>query len=550
MKKILLAGVVLLAILLLTLFSKTMNKKIFIILMVVLLIVAATFIFKRINNRTSHPPIPISNPVANSPRNTVPTPALIPDKNPSPEPAPISIEKNNWIQEGAIYNVNIAQFDTNKTYLELSNLIPKLKELGIKTIYLAPIWNSIETQKSKTSGYSLINNELNSNYGTEQDLRKLISTVHANDMKILFDLVISYRPEESIEYKNSPEMFLHYKNNGSIYHWRWEPSTDQTSPAFIARISDMAEYYVKNFDIDGWRIDAPQINIKEGDEKNLLLGNGKPIPSNYGATELLKEVKRKITAVKADAILYAEMPGPLCERDSQGCDTAFDEDVEASYNWYFSGWLNYPTRLPVGSITYKDGFLNQIVNNKVASEDLVNYMIKENKKNNRVRSHFSENHDTQRVQVAYPKQNKALLTLISTIPGVPMIHAGQETGNTKKQVIELSRYNINSDLWKFYSKVLNVRNSSASLKYGDIKNVWKSGDNVYAYSRTYENETIVVMINFNSNATGAISYLDLPFAKGAQLKDELSGEIFVVSDPDNFKISVPAYGSRILTVKK
>lgn len=459
-----------------------------------------------------------------------------------------SKDGNHWIREGAIYEVNIANFSTKKTYSELTSLIPKLKSLGIKTIYLLPIWNSIETQKNKTSGYSLINSELNPNYGTEKELKQLIDTVHANNIKILFDLVISYRPDTSVEYKNHPEMFLHNKKDGSIYRWRWGYSTDQTSPEFISRISDMAEYYVKTFDINGWRIDAPQINIKEGDEGNLLLGNGKPIPPDYGAKNLLKEVKRKITAIKPDAILYAEMPGPLCERAPETCDTAYDEYAEASYNWYFSGWLNYPTKLPIGSITYKNGFLDKIVNNKATSRDLVDYMIKENIKNNRIRSHFSENHDTQRAQSAYPKQNKALLVIISTIPGVPMIQAGQEIGSTKKQVVDLSGYNTNSDIWQFYKKVLSVRNSNNTLKYGDIKNVWKSGDNIYAYSRTYENETAVVVINFNGKQ--AESVLDIPFDKGTQLTNELSGEIFNVGDPANFNISVPAYDSRILTIKR
>lgn len=454
----------------------------------------------------------------------------------------------SWLNEGAIYNVNIAQFDTKKTYSELTQLVPKLKELGIKTIYLAPIWNSIETQQSRTSGYSLINSELNPNYGTEEDLKNLIDTVHANDMRILFDLVISYRPDTSIEYKNSPEMFLHYKNDGSVYKWRWGYSTDQTSTAFIVDMSNMAEYYVKNFNIDGWRVDAPQVNIKEGDEKNLLLGNGTPIHSNYGAAELLKEVKRKITAIKSDAILYTELPGPLCERTPQTCDTAFDEYAEISYNWYFSGWLDYATRIPIGPITYKNGFLDNVVANKTTSQDLVNYLINENIKNDRTRSHFSENHDTQRVQAVYPKQNKALMALISTIPGVPMIHAGQETGNTKKQVVDLSGYDTNSDLWQFYSKVLNIRNSNNALKYGEIKNIWKDGDNVYAYSRTYGNETVVVVINFGDLQTTSI--LDMPFKKGDMLKDELSGESFTITNAANFQIYVSAYGSKILSLKE
>ncbi len=543
MKKILLMGIILLIIVILAINSSSLFNLAF---TSDSLFIPAVSKNPLPSSATTSSLIPVSTPIpsflfASTPTST-PTPILTPKFTPTP-----TLE-NNWIQEGAIYNVNIAQFDTNKTYSELTQLVPKLKELGIKTIYLAPIWNSIETQNYKTSGYSLINSELNPYYGTKEDLKNLIGIVHANNMKILFDLVISYRPEESVEYKNSPEMFLHNKNNDSIYHWRWEPSIDQTSPAFIAEMANMAEYYVKNFNIDGWRVDAPQINIKEGDENNLLLGNGTPIPSNYGAAELLKEVKRKITAIKSDAILYTEMPGPFCERAPQTCDTAFDEYAEISYNWYFSGWLDYKTRIPIGSITYKNGFLDKVVANKATSQDLVNYLINENIKNDRTRSHFSENHDTQRVQAVYPNQNKSLMTLISTIPGVPMIHAGQETGNTKKQVVELSKYNTNSDLWQFYKKVLNIRNSSNALKYGDIKNVWKSGDNIYAYSRTYENQTTIAVINFNGRQVDSV--LNIPFSSGAQMTDQLSGESFTINDPANFRISVKAYGSRILTAKK
>ncbi|MFH1127238.1 MAG: alpha-amylase family glycosyl hydrolase [archaeon] len=454
----------------------------------------------------------------------------------------------SWLNEGPIYNVNIANFNSDRTYSELASLIPTIKALGIKTIYLAPIWNSLETSQYKTSGYSILDySQLNPDYGTESELKSLVNTVHANDMKIIFDLVISYRPAESADYQKHPEWFLHYPDD-KIYLWRWGYSTDQTSPGFIENISDTAKYYVQNLGIDGWRVDAPQKNIKSGDESRILLGNGKQIPSNYGATELVREVKRKISSVNPDAILYLEMPGPLCETDPLDCDTSFDEFGEASYNWYFSGWLDYPTRIPVGLITYKNGFLDKVVTNKATSDDLVNYLLPGNIKYNRARSHFSENHDTQRVQMVYPSQNKNLLVMISTIPGVPMIRAGQEIGEIAKKSVDLSRYDTDSDLWKFYSKVFHIRNNSPALKYGGIKDVWKGKDNVYSYSRTYENETVIVVINFGDMQTTSI--LDIPFKKGDMLEDELSKESFTITDAADFQISVPAYGSRILSLKE
>ncbi len=456
-----------------------------------------------------------------------------------------------WMREGPIYEVSIATIDTpsGRKYSTVTNLVPALKDLGIKTIYLLPIWVSPQTYTDKTSGYNIVNySQLNPYYGTEKDLHDLVDTVHANNMRILFDLVVSYKPDSSVEYENHPEWFLHYPD-GTIYKWRWGYSTDHTSPGFIDSIADAAEYYVKEYHIDGWRVDAPTVNIKGGDEPRILLGNGDNIPQDYGAEQLIKEVKRRIINLKSDAVLYPESPGPLCEKDPPGCDTSFDKYSEVSYNWYFSGWLDYPIKhIPTGTITYRNGFLDKIVTNKATSEDLVNYLANENIKYNRSRSHFSENHDTQRVQLAYPDQNKNLLVLISTITGIPMIFAGQEIGDTKKLSSTLTKYNTKSDLYQFHKKVFSIRSSHAALKYGDIQNVWKSGDNTFAYSRTYEDETVVVVINFKGKQ--ATSVLNVPFNKGDILKDELSGEEFTVSDPNNFRISTPTYGSGILTLKR
>ena len=144
--------------------------------------------------------------------------------------------------------------------------------------------------------------------------------------------------------------------------------------------------------------------------------------------------------------------------------------------------------------------------------------------------------------------------MISTLPGIPFIQTGQEIG-AKNDWFRSGNLNPQVDwnggdygLSDFYKKVLNIRNASDALKYGDIKNIWRSGDNVIAYSRTYENETIIVVINFSGKQT--TSTLNLPFKSGTILSDEISSEELTVINPSNFKISVPPYGSRILTIKK
>ncbi len=120
------------------------------------------------------------------------------------------------------------------------------------------------------------------------------------------------------------------------------------------------------------------------------------------------------------------------------------------------------------------------------------------------------------------------------------------SGSAAKAAVDWA--NGDYELRDYYKKVLSIRNSNNALKYGDIQNVWKSGDNTFAYSRTYGDEIVVVVINFRG--VQAASVLDVPFNRGDVLKDGLSGETFTVTDPSNFRITIPAYGSRILTLEE
>jgi len=143
------------------------------------------------------------------------------------------------------------------------------------------------------------------------------------------------------------------------------------------------------------------------------------------------------------------------------------------------------------------------------------------------------------------------VVLVSTIPGVPYIGLYELFGSRLADKLhEISGDSVATAPKRraFWKKVLNIRNRSNALKYGTIENVWKSGDNTYTYLREYKNEKVVVVINFLNKR--AVSTLNLSFlTKGTILYDELNNEKLIVDDPSNFKISLPAYSSRILILK-
>jgi len=450
-----------------------------------------------------------------------------------------------WLKEGPIYQTHPRAYP-NHSFKEVTQQIPKLADLGVKTIYLMPIWEHPRGKKTIYSIYDYF--KIDPECGTPQELKELVDTAHRYNMKVLFDFVTCCTPKGSVVWNNNWTLSmslaelerrakelgwkLEYKTvNGNKFVYAncrkseeqllcdvagiiidnntvilrhypradWGFAIDRTNPDAIEYFTKVAEYYVKEYNIDGWRLDAPSDNW-----------NPKLIPEDHSITNMMRNVKGAITKIKPCAILLAETPFPGVE---EICDYLYGRDV-----------------------------LRWILTTKPTSAELVEE-IKD--VNNRV-YHIP---DLEKYDLSV-QQQKALLVLISTLPGVPMVRAGEEIGiRGSSESGPINWEEGNYELREFYKKVFEIRNSHPALKYGTISNVWKSGDNTYAYLRESEDEKVITVINFLNKE--AASILDLSFLEnGTILYDELNDEAFVIDDPSNFEISIPADGSRILVLKK
>ncbi len=108
---------------------------------------------------------------------------------------------SNWIREGIIYRTHPI-FYPNHSYKEITKQISSLKELGVKTILLAPIWENFKSQNpnagpASLSYWPLSYYKFNSVYGPPEDLKELIVTAHKCDMKVMLDLVTAVAPPGS-----------------------------------------------------------------------------------------------------------------------------------------------------------------------------------------------------------------------------------------------------------------------------------------------------------------------------------------------------------------
>ena len=265
-----------------------------------------------------------------------------------------------------------------------------------------------------------------------------------------------------------------------------------------------------------------------------------PIKGEHHSKDLLKSIKSALGKDKALYLkwcyvgrLYLFEAGVKEKRgcpypNSIPCSMALpelNEHADASYSYEFGRC-----------------FMRKILAGKITSKDFVDFFKKECLYYKKPRGRFLMTHDFgYRFYEKNPELHKLGAVLITTIPGFPHIY--------HREIFPEGNINpINQEIFNLYKKLLKIRKEYRAIKEGEIENVWEEGDNVIAYLRKYKDEKVIVVVNFlNKQAT---STLNLSFlSKGTILYDELNDETFNVNEPSNFKIFVPAYGSRILVLK-
>lgn len=193
--------------------------------------------------------------------------------------APVTPE---MMETAVIYEANIRQYSPEGTFEEFTKDIPQLKQLGVKVIWLMPIFPISETKRKATGGpdskfatdfpeeeqkkylgsyYAVTDfTKINPEYGTIEDFRKLVKTAHENDIYVILDWVPNHTGWDHIWIKNKPDYYTKDKD-GNITH---PEGTDWTDVADLnydnkAMRKEMIEdmmYWITDEGVDGFRCDV------------------------------------------------------------------------------------------------------------------------------------------------------------------------------------------------------------------------------------------------------------------------------------------------------
>lgn len=382
--------------------------------------------------------------------------------------------QKKWWQEEVVYQIYPKSFqDSNGDGIGdingIRSRLDYLKHLGVTMLWLCPIFSS----PMDDNGYD-ISDYLNvaEEFGTMEDLKKLIQEAKQLGIKIILDLVLNHTSDEHAWFKqalqdeHSPyhDYYIFKKGKEVPNNWRsvfggsvWEkvegrdeyyfhsfgkkqPDLNWEHEPLRNALYDMINQWQK-LGVAGFRVDAItfikkdlSFQSRESDGVDGLVKCTAAVRNQKGIEALLHELKEK-TFKKYDCMTVAEAAGLRYEQldDFIGEDGFFsmvfdfkhaDLDVASGSEWF--------KRIPW---TVKD-LKDKIMDSQMFVQQ---YGWAAN---------FIENHDQPRATTKYLLENdhntdavKMLGAMYFFLRGTPFIYQGQELGMTNFERTRIEEFN-------------------------------------------------------------------------------------------------------------
>ena len=407
------------------------------------------------------------------------------------------------LDTATIYSVFTETYAGDKKLNSITADLQRIHDLGFSTLYLLPVTlqfrKSINGHDPVNSPYSVTDYKaIDPLYGTDADLKKLVQTAHGLGMQVVLDEVLNHAAWDNALLTTHPEYFAHTDGNtkdpnsikASDFPDAAQLDYGTAGNGLAGYMEDMLVYWVKTFDIDGFRFDTA----------DNPYGSARRIPLDFW-----KELRGKLLAAKAGFFMLGE------SEDPELVGVVFDAD----YGWkvwgqYIPGLRQVAGGPPEQSAgcgscpamtTMKAALAVQAPGSMTGFLPATRHVT------------LLQDYDAKLDFTIFGgvPNTMAAATFNFTFTGIPMIWAGEEVGN------DMSDYNNHIPInWKssnassfgaFYKSLISLRNGNSTLQKGDFAWLDNSvADHVVSFSRSDASAKFVIEINFsNSDVSGTLS---------------------------------------------
>ncbi|MEM6699820.1 MAG: alpha-amylase family glycosyl hydrolase, partial [Bacteroidota bacterium] len=344
-------------------------------------------------------------------------------------------EEIEWWNHAVFYEIFVRSFyDSDGDGIgDFNGIIEKLDylndgdpntddDLGITGIWLMPIHES-----PSYHGYDVIDyKSINPDYGTMDDFRRFLQAAHDRGIRVIIDYVVNHTSTQHPWYQNAVsgsnadkrnfyrwtgtkpsyngpwgQEVWHNSPSGFYYglFWGGMPDLNYETPAVKEEIFEIADFWLEDIGIDGFRLDAVKYIVEEGNQ----------LEDTEATFEFFRDFRDHYKATSPSSFTVGEAwtstdkVRKYVEED--GIDFCFDFDL---------------------AYTMQDA-----LNTGNASRTMEQLQRVYNIYPDMQYGTFLSNHDQNRVMSSFngdERKMKTAAAIYLTTPGVPFIYYGEEIG--------------------------------------------------------------------------------------------------------------------------
>lgn len=384
---------------------------------------------------------------------------------------------------------------------DLQGIVDKLdyvEDLGVNGIYLTPIFSAPSNHKYDTLDYYSID----PHFGDPELFRTLVSQLHQRGMRIMLDAVFNHIGSASPQWQDVVKKGAQsrYKDwfhihsfpvtEGNYDTFAFTPDMPKlhtANPEVQRYLLDIALYWIREFDIDGWRLDV----------------------ANEVDHAFWKTFKQAVSAEKSDIYILGEI-------------------WHSSEPWLrgdeFHAVMNYPFTEPM--IEY---FADRAIPASRMAHRLNAHLMNGMKQVNEVMFNLLDSHDTKRLLTRCrndEKKARALLAFMFAQTGSPCIYYGTEIGLDGendplcRKCMVWDKEKQNQEMHTFMKRLIALRKQENTvLTEGNLEwNLLDDQNNFIRFSRTLDEKKLIYFFN-QGDAARHVSLQDLNIERNKKIYD-------------------------------
>lgn len=407
-----------------------------------------------------------------------------------------------WVKTAVVYNIFPDSFATSKEFISkqavekeyhghkvhgklggtldgVAQNVEYLKDLGINCVYLNPIFAAGEYHKYDLLDYF----HVDPCFGGDEAFKNMVEVLHENGIRVIIDGVFNHcgwnffafedviRNQEKSKYckwfyhlqfpVERPKTPEEYPTYSCFAYERMMPKVDTSNPEVRDYFCKVGEYWIREFHIDGWRLDV----------------------ASEANDDFWRSFRKAVKGANPEALLIGEV-------------------WETAKHWLqgdmFDSTMNYDFRKHCELF-----FAKREIDAEDFAGRITDMRMRYRKQLIPAQLNLLDSHDVSRFLSLCDgdiTRYKLALLFMMTFVGMPTIFYGDEQGIQGVSEEEYRRpmpwENRNVKLYDFFKQSIALRNKYESLRIGDFRiRETSTKAQLLLYERATENEHLVVALN-------------------------------------------------------